>query len=259
MMGPDPSSPIDRARASLFGAAAERYDQYRPACPSALADDLALLGAKSALDVGCGTGQVARTLIDRGIAVLGVEIDERMADVARRHGVDVEVGAFETWNPQGRQFDLLTSADAWGWIDPEAGMAKAAESLRLGGTIACFWTTRVLSEDVSAALATVYAEHAPEVSRVWDPAVNVPRAHASRAAYFELNQAFGPVELRSYELRHVYSAEDWIGLASTISDHIRLGEQRLEALLRAVGTQITDVGGEVVAHEETYALLAHRS
>ena len=182
-----------------------------------------------------------------------------MAEVARRHGIEVEVAAFEAWDPQGRRFDLLTSSDAWGWIEPGTGTAKAAESLRSGGTIACFWTTRVLSKEASAALATVYTEHAPEVSQVWDPAVNVPRAYApSRSAYFELNQGFGPVEVRSYEREYVYNAGEWVGLASTISDHLRLGKQRLEVLLRALAAAITDLGGSVTAQEETYALVAQR-
>ena len=37
----------------------------------------------------------------RGVPVLGIEIDERMADVARGHGVAVEVAAFETWDAAG--------------------------------------------------------------------------------------------------------------------------------------------------------------
>ncbi|MFC4033133.1 hypothetical protein ACFO3J_16795 [Streptomyces polygonati] len=44
--------------------------------------------------------------------MLGVEGDERMAEVARSHGVEVEVGAFETWDDAGRRFDLVTCADA---------------------------------------------------------------------------------------------------------------------------------------------------
>jgi hypothetical protein len=35
----------------------------------------------------------------------GVEVDERMADVARSYGIAVEVAAFERWDDAGRQFD----------------------------------------------------------------------------------------------------------------------------------------------------------
>jgi 2-polyprenyl-3-methyl-5-hydroxy-6-metoxy-1,4-benzoquinol methylase len=67
---------LDRARAEVFGAIAEEYDLHRPAFPDALIDDLVALGAH-ALDVGSGTGKVARALAGRGLEVLGVEVDPR--------------------------------------------------------------------------------------------------------------------------------------------------------------------------------------
>ena len=45
----------------------------------------------------------------RGLPVLGVEPDGRMAEVARRHQVPVEVASFESWEPAGRTYDLLTA------------------------------------------------------------------------------------------------------------------------------------------------------
>ncbi|HEV8173255.1 MAG TPA: hypothetical protein VGP91_06365 [Actinoplanes sp.] len=40
-------------------------------------------------------------------------MDERMAKVARTHGVDVEVADFEIWNTGRRTFDLIACGDAW--------------------------------------------------------------------------------------------------------------------------------------------------
>ena len=108
----------DRDRAASFGSLAEQYDRFRPSYPRALIDDLVALGPGKVLDVGCGTGKVARALTDRGVDVLGVEPDERMARVARRHGIPVELASFETWDPAGRTFDLLTAGHAWHWVDP---------------------------------------------------------------------------------------------------------------------------------------------
>jgi hypothetical protein len=39
--------------------------------------------------------------------VLGVEVDKRMAEFARREGFDVEVAAFEDWDAAGRTFDAI--------------------------------------------------------------------------------------------------------------------------------------------------------
>jgi ubiquinone/menaquinone biosynthesis C-methylase UbiE len=65
----------ERDRAESFGSAAERYDRYRPGYPSALIDELMSLNPTTALDVGCGTGKVALSLMGRGLPVLGVEPD----------------------------------------------------------------------------------------------------------------------------------------------------------------------------------------
>jgi 2-polyprenyl-3-methyl-5-hydroxy-6-metoxy-1,4-benzoquinol methylase len=115
---------LDRARAESFGSVAEQYDRYRPTYPDALIDDLAALQPAQVLDVGCGTGKAAVALARRGLSVLGVELDERMADVARGHGISVEVAAFETWDDAGRRFDLITCAGAWHWIDHGPGVSK---------------------------------------------------------------------------------------------------------------------------------------
>jgi 2-polyprenyl-3-methyl-5-hydroxy-6-metoxy-1,4-benzoquinol methylase len=78
---------------------------------------------------------VAVALAGQGLPVLGVEADGRMADVARSHGIEVEVSPFETWEDRRRRFDLVTCGDAWHWIDPRLGIAKAAGVLSPGGTI----------------------------------------------------------------------------------------------------------------------------
>jgi len=53
------------------------------------------------LDVGCGTGKAAVALARCGLSVLGVDPDERMADIARDRGIAVEIAAFETWRTPG--------------------------------------------------------------------------------------------------------------------------------------------------------------
>jgi predicted TPR repeat methyltransferase len=85
----------DRARAESFGVTAALYDQARPAYPPALVDALIADGSRRVLDVGCGTGIASALLADRGCTVLGVEVDARMAEVARAKGIEVEVGRFE--------------------------------------------------------------------------------------------------------------------------------------------------------------------
>jgi len=85
------------------------------------------------LDVGCGTGIAARQFQAVGGRVLGVDADARMAEWARRTGVETEVATFEAWESAGREFDAVVAGQAWHWVDPVAGAAKAAQVLRPGG------------------------------------------------------------------------------------------------------------------------------
>src|SRR3954468_20220782 len=127
-----------RARdiAESFGAEAERYDRTRPHYPQGLIDRLV---ADRVLDVGCGTGIVARQFQAAGCHVLGVEPDERMADFARHTGVEVEIAKFEDWEAKGRTFAGGRAGMTWHWVDPVVGAARAAQVLRPGGRLAVFW------------------------------------------------------------------------------------------------------------------------
>ncbi len=107
----------ERNRAESFGSVAEQYERFRPSYPSALID-LAALEPLDVLDVGCGTGKAGRLLAERGLHVLGVEIDEEMANVARRHELAVEVAPFERWDAGSRRFDLIVCGQTWHWVNP---------------------------------------------------------------------------------------------------------------------------------------------
>src|SRR5689334_18393250 len=153
-----------REVAESFGAHAERYDRARPAYPAALIERLA--SGRDVLDVGCGTGIVARQLQAAGCHVLGVDVDERMAEQARRGGLEVEVSTFEAWEPGSRTFDTVVAGQSWHWIDPVAGAAKAARVLRPGGRLAVFWNVFQAPPEIGAAFDDVYHRLLPDFTMV---------------------------------------------------------------------------------------------
>ena len=152
--------PLARERSRLFDQHAEDYDRFRPTYPDAVIDEL--LGpvpvGLDVLDVGCGTGIASRQIAQRGAKVLGVELAPRMAEIARGHGVDVEIAAFEAWDAAGRAFDRVTSAQAWHWLDLPIATAKAASVLRPSGRLCLIWNAGCQPDDLADALEDVYAE-----------------------------------------------------------------------------------------------------
>jgi SAM-dependent methyltransferase len=95
-------------------------------------------------------------LAERGLEVLGIDPDERMAEVARRHGLTVEVARFEEWDPAGRTFDRVVSGQAWHWVDSRIGPAKAADVLAPGGSLAVFWNRPGYDPVIGTRLDEVY-------------------------------------------------------------------------------------------------------
>ena len=241
-----------RHRAESFGGIAEAYDQVRPTYPPGLIDDLVALAPADVLDIGAGTGRVAALLAARGLRVLGVEIDPQMAEVARGHGIEVEVASFEAWDPAGRRFDLAVSGQAWHWVDPEIGVPKLAAVLRAGGTAALFWNSATLDSGTQAVLDGVYREYAPEL-------LNGNAGRRSEPPFaddLEASGLFARVERRSYAWEHVYTTEEWVRLIQTHSDHVTLDPARRAPLIAAVTAGLDAHGGRVVTPYSTYALFA---
>jgi SAM-dependent methyltransferase len=249
----------DRARADSFGEDAEQYDRTRPTYPVELVDALVADAPVRVLDAGCGTGIASRLLVARGCHMLAVEPDDRMAAVARRSGIEVEVATFETWDPAGRLFDLLISGQAWHWVDPVAGAAKAAEALRAGGRIALFWNWASHQPDAQAALDDVYARLGPGVD-ARSILLGGPKDERFGTAGTGLSNsaAFEQIERHTYPWERRYTRDEWLDQLPTHSDHRTLPRERLDALTAGVGAVIDQLGGDLVVHYDTVLVTATR-
>lgn len=241
----------DRRRAGSFGEVAEQYDRVRPEYPVELVDALLAGGPRTVLDVGCGTGISSRLFMARGCAVVGLEPDPRMAEVARRRGVVVESGTIEEWEAGARRFDLLTAGQSWHWVDPLRGAAKAATVLRPGGRIGLFWNQAHPDPSVRPALDAAYARHAPELNR---QSVLLgrrdPSLYESCAASLRATSAFEDVSVVVFGHDVDYALDEWIDLSVTHSDHRTLAPDRLNGLLADLRTEIERAGGRVPVHYE---------
>jgi len=248
----------ERARAESFGAVAERYDRARPTYPAALIDALLADAAEQVLDVGCGTGIAARLLADRGCRVLGVEVDPRMAQLARAKGLEVEIASFEEWQARGRRFDLVTAAQAWHWIEPHAGAMRAQDVLREGGRIALFWNFGELPEELHASLAAVYARLEPAIEKYSVVLGNRDGRTRAQESGIPGCEGFGEVEISRFAWRKAYDTASWVEHVSTHSDHQTLPAQRRERLLAGVAEAIEQIGGSFELPYETVLLSARR-
>ena len=252
-----------RQIAELFGIDPERYDRTRPSYPGDLVERIvAASPGRDVLDVGCGTGIAARQFQAAGCRVLGVDPDLRLAEFARRRGVEVEVSTFEVWDPAGRAFDAVIAGQAWHWVDPIAGAAKAAQVLRPNGRLAAFWNAFQPPPDVAEAFADVYRRvHTGLPFNPWArPSVDGYLEMCAKAAD-GMRQAggFGNPEQWRFDWERPYTRDEWLDQVPTTGGHSQIPPARLEELLAGIGAAIDEVGGNFTVQYATVVVTAVRT
>ncbi|MDT7768211.1 MAG: hypothetical protein QOI30_1207 [Mycobacterium sp.] len=256
-----------REVAESFGVDAERYDRARPRYPDALIERvIAASPGIDFLDVGCGTGLGARQYRAAGCTVLGVDVDARMAEFAQQTGIDVEIGTFEDWDPRGRSFDAVVAGQAWHWVDPVRGAAKAAQVLRPHGLLALYWHVFDPPSQVADAFDDVLHRVAPDAP-LWNrstdngdasnPAFDLQQGNLQRAVDgIRTAGRFGEPEQWRFEWQRHYTRDEWLDHLPTTGTLTRLAPDQVATVLAAVGTAIDGIGGGFTMQYVTLATAA---
>ncbi|HEY5025445.1 MAG TPA: class I SAM-dependent methyltransferase [Acidimicrobiales bacterium] len=156
-----------------FGRTARDYAAHRAGFPKELFDRLAAMGigrsGQRLLDLGTGTGTLARGFARRGASVIGVDPSEPMLVEARRLAleqgvvVDYRVGRAEDIDALDGAFDVVTAGQCWHWFDRPVAAAECRRVLVAGGALAiCYFDWLPLPGNVVAATETLILEHNPE-------------------------------------------------------------------------------------------------
>ena len=132
----------------LFGTDPAAYDSARPGHAERVYEVLVercRLGPGAAvLEVGPGTGQATRRLLDAGAnALVALEPDPALAAFlaeAFGRGIDVRIVALEDADLPAASVDLAVAASSFHWVEEELGLAKVFAALRPGGWWAMWWT-----------------------------------------------------------------------------------------------------------------------
>ncbi len=170
---------LARSYGKVFNEVAVEYDRVRPAYPDALIDRACEVagigGGDRVLEIGCGTGQLTRSLLARGLCVTALEPGDQLIRVAGenlRDAGDVEFlhARLEDTQLPGESYDAVFSASAIHWVDPDLSWQKIADALAPGGTLALiqyFGLREQRSVDDQEALLSALRSHAPEVAATW--------------------------------------------------------------------------------------------
>jgi ubiquinone/menaquinone biosynthesis C-methylase UbiE len=278
-----------RRYGKVFDEIAAEYDRRRPVYPDELVDQacqVAGIGSGDhVLEVGCGSGQLTRGLVARGLNVTALEPGKNLLALARQNlegagAVEFVNAKFEDAMLPREQFQAVFSASAFHWIDPKVGWQKAADVLVPGGTLALvqyFGIEEPRSKSDQEASLAAMRKVAPDIAANWptyrDLAATLAGMEQRRGNVSEVWAWLGSYDIGQDYAGHLFgdvqvavmpklieqTPDELSALVRTMSFYARLSPAQRQALEREYGAIYERLGRPIRASTVAALVTARRA
>lgn len=261
----DHNTPESMRSRESFNGVADLYDRYRRGYPIEVLgriEKMADIGLGSRiLEIGPGTGQLTRPLLERGASVIAIELGQNLAARAQRNlehfpRFEITVVSFEDWPLPTRPFDTVISATAFHWVDAKIRAAKSAQALRPEGTLVAIYPHQVLGGDAGFFLDSqrLYRQWGLSTDSKWRP----PYEHDLSAAYQDIDQCPDLVSVTRRRIRKTqrFTTDEYVGLLRTDSLVLTLSEPHREGFLNDMRRLIDSHHAGMISRTFVYEIVA---
>jgi len=255
-----------KGREWAFDTIAETYERMRPGYPDELYDDIFKMitidESCNAVEIGIGSGQATLPILKTGCKVTAVEYGKNFTELCRQKFKDypnfsIVNMKFEDYECEKGTCDLIYSASAFHWIPEEIGYPKVFDMLKSGGVFARFANHPYRDkrrEDLSRELEKLYAIYMPEVSGRRE----YTEEDAKNLADIASKYGFIDISYKLYYRTRSFSAEEYLQLLSTYSDHAVLAESVRREFFSKIKDVINDYGGQITIYDTIDLQLARK-
>lgn len=252
-------------RKMTFDGVVENYDRYRPSYPSEMLKDITDFSKNSLnniLEIGAGTGQATRLFLNTKANITAVDIGENMARfLLKKFGdfpnIKCVCSSFEEYESGGTEFDLIYSATAFHWLDEKTALPKIKNMLKDNGVIALFWNHPFVGRvenAVHSEIRKVYAKYRP------DDKPPKEFSESDTEKYVRLLNEFGfkDVTVKLYYRERRFTAEEYVCLLNTYSDHRLLSTDIKAEFESEIYNAIKNNGNEITVYDTIDLYLARK-
>jgi ubiquinone/menaquinone biosynthesis C-methylase UbiE len=164
---------------------------------------------------------------------------------------NIVISDFESAELPENAFDLVYAVSAFHWVDAEIGCPKVFSILKSGGTFALFRNNLIYGYAIDEETEEFYEKYYLSVYPKNKAAS--PKTQEGLSTPFGISHSYGfnameqygfiDVTLKFYEKTITYSAERYISLLETMSDHRNLPERNKVLLYGGIKDVIDRHGG----------------
>lgn len=210
--------------AQSFETDAQGYNEFRPGYPAqlfqAILDYAQLEPDARCLEIGAGTGQATRAMLNKGLHIQALEPGAQLAaglmnNLGHFPQLTVSQCNFEDFESPPQAFDLIFSASAFHWVPKRLAYRKAFDLLKPGGTLALFWhsfSVNRLSDPTHQALQALFQRFEFGMTEKSHDPERYQRKQNSLT-----KRGFSNVSVQLFQSEHLFSSEQFLGLLSTTS------------------------------------------
>lgn len=236
-----------------FNEDEHNYDQFRPAYPDKLFQDIfdysGLHSTSRVVEIGIGTGQATVPILKTGCSVTGVELGDKLSAF-----VSEKFKAYSNFTVRNADFlkvimssntyDLVYSATAFHWLPETEAFQKTLDILKAQGTVALFWNhpfPNRKNDITNRVNRVVYEKHR---SSDHDP-IEFNETNCQKYMDLLKNNGFDDVQCKLYYRVRTLTSDAYICLLNTYSDHRALPITVKEDFEREMKSELDKVGGSI--------------